>query len=297
MPTASFDILLPFYGDMAYMKAAVNSVRGQDDRTWRLQVLDDCNPDASIGRWLEELEDPRIEYQRSATNLGIDRAFQRVLDMASADYIVFLGCDDIMLPNYISSMRRLVDGHPEAVMFQPGVDVIDENGKPSRGLAERVKEILRPGGGHRVTLSGESLAVSLLRGNWTYFPAMCWRREPVQEVGFRKNLQVVQDLALMLDLVGSGAQMLVDPEVAFLYRRHRASLSSVRANTGSRFTEESDLFQSARAEYAARGWNRAARAASLHLTSRFNAAARIPPAIISGQFRSVPTMIEHVAGR
>ena len=77
--------------------------------------------------------------------------------------------------------------------------------------------------GHPDHLSGESLARSLLRGNWTYFPALCWRTSVVQGIGFRSGLNVVQDLALLLDVSLQGGALLLDPEVTFAYRRHAAS--------------------------------------------------------------------------
>ena len=87
---------------------------------------------------------------------------------------------------------------------------------------------------------------------------------------------MVQDLALVLDLVLDGESLLVDPTTAFRYRRHRASVSSAHAADGRRFAEERAFFAETADRMAARGWPRAARAARQHVSSRINALTQLP---------------------
>ena len=47
--------------------------------------------------------------------------------------------------------------------------------------------------------------------------------------GFREGLNVVQDMALILDITMRGGSLYYDPQVAFMYRRHGGSDSSWRA--------------------------------------------------------------------
>ncbi len=44
----AIDILFPFYGDIAMMKAAVRSVLGQRSHDWKLTVVDGGYPDESV---------------------------------------------------------------------------------------------------------------------------------------------------------------------------------------------------------------------------------------------------------
>jgi hypothetical protein len=107
-------------------------------------------------------------------------------------------------------------------------------------------------------LRGEELAASLLRGNWLYFPSLCWRSEPLRRTGFREGLDVVQDLALVLDLVLDGQSLVVEPTTCFRYRRHRGSVSAVQAADARRFAEERHFFLDAAQRMRDRGWRRAA---------------------------------------
>lgn len=273
-----FDVLVPFYGDPALLRVAVESVLGQTYRGWRLTVVDDCYPDPSVRQWCESIDDERVVYLRNEQNLGANRNYDRALSLAGAEYVVVMGADDVMLPSYLQVVARAASSGSKPAVISPGVSVIDGDGTPVLPLVDRVKTWLHPRGDQPSDLSGEDLARRLLLGNWTYFPALCWRRETIARIRFRPEYGVVQDLAMLLDVVLDGGHLVYEPEVAFLYRRHASSDSGVRTISGQRFAEERRLFEQFAAEMEQVGWPRAARAAKLHLTSRIHAAALLPRA-------------------
>lgn len=292
----TLDIMLPFYGRVDHFKAAVTSVLAQEDPDWRLVVIDDHYPDESAGQWLLGLGDPRIEYIRHPVNRGINANFQMSIDLAVNDWLVIFGGDDVMLPGYVGRVRHLIAQHPSATFIHPGTRVIDDEGRPTRPLVDRMKAVYRPRVRGSLELSGERLAVSITRGNWMNFPAIAWSRAAVRPVGFRPGVEVVQDLALALDLAFGGGSLVIDDEVVFEYRRHASSVSSWRAAEGSRFVEEQEFFLALAAEFHARGWARAERAARLHLSSRINALTKVPQALRARQMGSVRTLLRHAAG-
>ena len=289
----TIDIMMPFYGSVEQFKEAVLSVVAQSDPDWRLVVIDDCYPDLSAGEWLLSLGDDRIEYRRNEVNLGINLNFQACIDLAVNDWVTIFGCDDVMLPDYVSTVARIIASHPRATFVQPGVQVIDGDGKPVSTLVDWTKDRYRPNTRGTFELSGEQLAVSLTRGNWMYFPSLCWRREALVKFGFRPDLSTVQDLALAIDLVFDGATLVVDDAPVFLYRRHAASVSSWRAVEGSRFAEEGAFFDRIAAEYGARGWKHARRAARNRFSSRLNAASRLPAAAKARNAGAVATLLRY----
>ena len=69
------------------------------------------------------------------------------------------------------------------------------------------------------------------------------------------------DLALLADVLMADGELVVVPEVAFLYRRHGGSVSSVQARDVDRFDEERALFAELAERCRDRGWTRAARSA------------------------------------
>lgn len=260
--------MMPFYGDVGQFQQAVLSVLDQSEPDLRLTVVDDCYPDSTPREWLDGLGDARVRYLRNPTNLGVNGNFRRCVELVQHDWFVVMGCDDVMLPDYLCTVRSLAEMHLDASVIAPGVEVIDSDDRPVRPLGDRIKAILAPP--RATVLHGEKLATSLYHGNWTYFPSLLWRTEAVREVGFRPGLEVVLDLALLVDLASVGGSLVYDPEIVFRYRRHRASVSSVRAVDGRRFDEENSFFAEEARRCADRGWNHAARAARWHATSRLH---------------------------
>lgn len=273
-------VVIPAYGDDAYLREAIASVCGQESDAWLLTVVDDGPEAPQLERWVSELHDPRVAYERNERRLGLNRNFARCASLARAPRVVVMGADDRMLSNYVGVVAGVHARHPDATWIQPAVRVIDAEGQPSSSMADRLKRRISPVRDLHgvVELRGESLAASLLRGNWMYFPAVAFLREPLQAHGFREGLDVVLDLDLYFDLLLDGGSGAYSPEVAFEYRRHAASASSTDAVSGHRFDEERDLVRGIRGELDRRGWHRASRAAALRPMSRLHSLATLPSA-------------------
>jgi glycosyltransferase involved in cell wall biosynthesis len=291
------DVLLPFYGDPDLFKLAVRSVLSQTDPGWRLVVVDDCDPGPGVASWLASLDEPRITYLRNPENLGVAGNFRRCLDLAAAEHVTFLGCDDVMHANYVRVVHDSLGRNPDAAVVQPRVQVIDSDGRVVSTLVDAVKSRLAPSRGAELVLSGEDLAVSLVRGNWMYFPAVTWRRELIAARQFRLDMETALDLDLLLHLVADGHAFAFPDELAFSYRRHASSASSVSAREVSRFEEESRLFAEFSSHFASQDWTRAARESRRHLTSRLHAAALVPGALGSHRPGVAQSLLRHALAR
>jgi len=294
----TLDVMMPFYGDVALLREAVQSVLAQDDPRWRLTVVDDhlgAGADPELPGWFDSLDDERVRYLRNPHNLGLTENFNRCLELVDHDLFTLMGCDDRMLPNFVGTVLDTWADHPDAGLIQPGVRVIGGDGRPTKTLVDEAKRRLyAPKVEGRLEMSGEDLAVSLLRGDWLYFPSLAWRTKLVEGLRFRVELRVIQDLALLMELVARDITLVVDEAVAFEYRRHNASESSSTAFDGSRFTEAGDFFMEVADQMAARGWPRAARVARRHLSSRLFALTMLPQAL--KQRAGVGPLTRHVFG-
>ncbi|HEU4331789.1 MAG TPA: glycosyltransferase [Lapillicoccus sp.] len=290
----ALDILVPYWGDPDLMRETVESVFAQERDDWRLTVVDDAYPDRQISQWLSDMDDPRVSVVRHDANVGITANYRECLARATQDHLMFLGSDDVLLPTYVGVVLDAFAAVPEAVMVQPGVRVVDETGTPSAGLADTVKQrLLRPRGTSRTVLSGESLAASLLTGNWLYWPSIAFRRSAVQEIGFRVELPIIQDFALEIDLVAGGGTLVVDPTECFLYRRHAGSASSTTLVDGTRFADERAYYAMAVDQMRALGWKRAERAARARLTSRAHALSLLPAVLVRRQWSAARQLGRH----
>ncbi|GAA3456772.1 glycosyltransferase family 2 protein [Dactylosporangium matsuzakiense] len=294
------DIMLPHYGELPLLRTAVQSVLAQTDDRWRLTVFDDNPAERVTGvpEYFAGLGHPSVRYHRNPQNLGITRNFQQCVDRAEAPFLSMMGCDDVMLPGYVARVHDLIGQHPDAVLIQPGVEVIGSDGAVVKTLADTTKRrVYSPRVAGTTRLTGEDLAVSLLRGNWLYFPSLVWSTREVQAVGFDLELKVIQDLKLILALVARGGSLVADDVTVFQYRRHNESLSASTAVTGNRFSEARSFFLAAAEQMDAHGWPRAAKAARWHLSSRIHALTMLPAAAKQRSTESVRVLTKYAFGR
>ncbi|KRE94822.1 hypothetical protein ASG76_10570 [Nocardioides sp. Soil774] len=280
---ASVHVVVAYWGDPDLLDRAVDSVLAQTDGDWHLTIVDDHYPDPRAQETYQSHPDPRISYLRNGENLGLTRNFERCRSVAVAeggDLVTFMGCDDQWLPDYVAELRRARRDHPDATIFQPGVRVIDGDGRPSNGLGERVKAWLSPSGPKPVTLSGEELAASLMRGNWLYWPSLAFERSVVGKHAFRSDLPIVLDLAFVMDMVLDGAELVVLDAVTFCYRRHDHSASYMSSVRGSRFDDEKLFYCEMVTRLEERGWPRAAGVARRRIVSRLHELSLVPAVVL-----------------
>ena len=240
MTSDLIELIVPYFGDRARLEETVVSVLKQSSPQWRLIVVEDGDQGYDVGAWLAEIGDNRVRHVLNAENLGVAANFQRCLDLASAEFVTFPGCDDRLGRHYVREVGAAWRSSRQCSAVIPRVNVVDEQGLPARTTVDWVKDRLRPRA--RGVYAGESLMTSLMHGNWTYFPATSWRLDAIRPLGFRPDLPTTLDLALLSELILGGESVALLSEELFEYRRHRQSASSVAASDGGRFAEERALF-------------------------------------------------------
>lgn len=292
----TLEIFCPFWGDPDLLFEAVDSVRAQTDPHWRLIVIDDCYPDASVAERFAAIDDDRVVYVRNEKNVGITENFRESARRATTDRIAIMGCDDRLQPNYVELMRRMIRENPDADVIQPGVLVIDEHGAGSSPLVDRVKQgLLAPKTkGATVVLTAEAMATSLIRGDWLYFPSLVFRTRTLRRIDFRPGLAVIQDLALLMDIAFDGGSLAYTPAIAFCYRRHSSSASQTTLLDGRRFTDERRYYGTARAIALGLGWKRTARVARARLMSRLHAVTVLPLVLRRGDRAALRAALAHI---
>lgn len=263
---AKVDVLLTYWGDVDLLKKAVESVLAQTEPDWHLYIFDDCYPSDEPAKYFAKLKDKRITYHRHKKNIGITKNFNYAVKAAKSKYCNLLGCDDIMLPNYL---ERALANIGDADMYQPYVDVIDANGSVYLPLGDRTKRLLQPK--KSGMYAGEKLAASLCAGNWLYFPSILWRTKMIKKYEFDTTRRVVQDVIVELNIIKDGGKLYFDKNTTFQYRRFKTSVSSAEKSKGGvRFNEETEVYNYFAKEFEKMNWKKAARAAKLHITSRLH---------------------------
>ena len=289
-------IVIPYFGSFELLEIAVLSVLKQNSACWKLTVIDDFTGKVELASFISSLDDDRIQLIHNPKNFGISKNFQEAIALADQDLLTIMGCDDVLLPNYVGKCLELFENFPTASYIQPGVEVIDEQGEIHLGLTDRVKGKLMKQHSYPAILEGELLARSLADGCWTYFPSLCWNTAVIKKYGFRFDFSIVLDMDLQMRIISAGGTLVVDNQPVFQYRRHRASASMSAAVDGKRFDEERRLYVELEQNFADKGWKKAERAAKWRLTSRFNSGLHLALCLVTCKFTFVPKLWRHTFG-
>lgn len=292
----TLEIFVPFWGDPSLLFATVDSVIAQRDGDWRLTVIDDCYPDASVPEYFASIDDERITYVRNEVNLGITENYREAIRRATTEHIVILGCDDLLHPDYLTVIRRTIAAVPHADVVQPGVIVIDEHGREISPLVDKVKQRLLAPRRHEgiAVLTGQGMATSLIRGDWLYWPSLAFRTETLKRIDFRDGLPIIQDLALLMDIAFEGGTLAYNPTTVFSYRRHGGSASQKTLLDGRRFRDERTYYAQARRLASGHKWRRTATTARIRLMSRLHGLAELPGVLRHGTASGLQSTLAHI---
>ncbi len=124
----SYSIILPVRNGGNYVKQCVNSLLAQDYTNFNVLILDNDSTDGTL-EWLSQIDDKRIKVFPHSLPLNICGNWGRIAGLEKNEYMTMIGSDDILLPNYLSEMNRLIAGNPKASLYQAHFEFIDAEGK------------------------------------------------------------------------------------------------------------------------------------------------------------------------
>jgi len=122
--------IMPAY-KAAYIREAIRSIVGQTSCDWELVVVDDCSPE-NLAAIVEEFKLPNVRYVRNEENIGgesLVRQWNRSISLASGEWIVLAGDDDVYEPTFAEEVLRLSGKYPEADLVRARVEQIGERGE------------------------------------------------------------------------------------------------------------------------------------------------------------------------
>lgn len=105
-------VLIPTRDRIDLLKLAVASVLREDDPDVEI-IVSDNNSESPARPWLEELNDPRIKLIEQTSSLPVTQNWNAATNAASGEYVLMLGDDDALCPEYFTRMRALIQNHDE----------------------------------------------------------------------------------------------------------------------------------------------------------------------------------------
>jgi len=131
-------VCVPAYKAARFIGATIESVLRQTADSWELIVVDDASPDDTFAVACGYASDPRIRLDRNEQNLGPVGNWNRVVTLATGDYVKVLCDDDLLYPTCLARQATALDAHPSAALVGSRRDIIDDDGRvviADRGLA------------------------------------------------------------------------------------------------------------------------------------------------------------------
>lgn len=139
-----YSICIPAYKSK-FLKECIQSILSQTLGDLELIVLNDCSPEP-IEEIVSQFEDNRITYTKNSSNVGslnlVDN-WNKCLSMAHGEYIMIMGDDDLLEPDYLEEFSKLIAKYPELDVYHCRSKIIDDDGNtvmltPSAPEFERV---------------------------------------------------------------------------------------------------------------------------------------------------------------
>ena len=107
--------LIPSKNRLGLLKQAIASIIDQDGMEFEIIITDNCSSE-DYKSYADELKDPRIIYFRQPQPVSVTQNWQQALSLASGDYVLMLGDDDALAPDFFSNVRQhLAPDGPDVV--------------------------------------------------------------------------------------------------------------------------------------------------------------------------------------
>jgi len=211
----NFSIFLPVRNGGQCFYQCVQSILEQTCEDFNLVVLDNSSTDGSL-EVIHAIEDSRLTVYESQEPLSIEKSWGRIVDMPKNEFMTIIGHDDLLDPNYLATMQRLIEKNPNAGLYQAHFRLIDSNGKKIRSC-EPMLEIEKVDGflAARLSFQRDSFGTGYMFRSADY--------ERVGGIPHFKNLMFADD-ALWIELMKDSYKVTTDEE-CFSYRVHAKSTS------------------------------------------------------------------------
>lgn len=192
-----------------HLRECVASVAAQAYEHWELCLVDDASPDDATWDLVQHLTglDPRIKATRRPSNGGISAATNDALALASGEFCFLLDHDDILPPEALAEMVRVLQVTPDA-------DVIysDEDKVTADGLAH-LSPHFKPDWSPELLWSANYI---------THFAGI--RTSLLRELGgFDSECDGAQDWDILMRATAAARRVAHVPKVLYSWRLHERS--------------------------------------------------------------------------
>lgn len=199
-------IIMSVYNTEKYVEQAIQSILDQTHTNLEFIIIDDGSTDRS-DEIMRAYTDPRIVYAPNEGNKKIVYSFNKGLDLAKGDYIVFLGSDDYSIPERLAKQVAFLQQNKEVGFVGSDVRFVNMRGEYSDNQISY----------HATPFEVE---VIMLFKNFFCASAVMFKREAIGDLRFDPEFPVAEDYDLYLRIFERGWKPANIQEPLTIYRIH-----------------------------------------------------------------------------
>lgn len=120
-------ICIPTHDRLSLFKQALKSAQKQTYGNIEIVISDNSDDDATQ-KYIATVKDERIKYYRSTSKLSFFLNINQAGQLARGVYIKYLLDDDLLKPDCVSKMVKVLEQYPKVGVVMAPLDIIDKNG-------------------------------------------------------------------------------------------------------------------------------------------------------------------------
>ena len=125
-----FSVCIPAYNRASLLPPLLDSILSQDSRDYEIIISENDSPERQGIRAVAEkyaaIKPGHIRYSENQKNLGYDGNLRRLIGLATGEYCLFMGNDDLMCPGALGIAASVLRRHPGVgIVVRSYADFID----------------------------------------------------------------------------------------------------------------------------------------------------------------------------
>jgi glycosyltransferase involved in cell wall biosynthesis len=133
---------IPAYARPKEFEQLLSSIADAHALPDELMICEDCSPDRDVLRHIVEGYRAELEqrgclvrFVENDINLGYDGNVRKAIEEASSDWVMLIGNDDVVLPNWLSVVRRYLLHNPGIKMVSRAFERFDRDPSQPVGIS------------------------------------------------------------------------------------------------------------------------------------------------------------------
>lgn len=216
-----FSILIPAY-KKAFLVECLESALAQKYKGFEIIIVNDNSPedlDAVVGSFSDE----RIHYYKNNVGFGAEHVvgnWNKCLEYAKGDFIICMGDDDWLKPNFLSDLYYLIQKYPDLDVYYSRTEIINERSEVVRQLDARPERE-----------SVYEMIQQRKAGRSMFIGDYCYRASVLREKGGFYDLPFAWGSDAITAYMMAGEKGIANTEnVGFQYRVNSRTISSSTSN-------------------------------------------------------------------